>query len=113
MRNCLTYALGKFIREGGYLVMRKSHIASFHGVGRYHPFHLVPHFLHMDRKGAVTQLGRTPEEQKKAKELGPLLDWMWLWHFEGHIITGDDDDVVISINERTGAVRVDVEETPK
>ncbi len=69
--------------------MRKSLIAKLHGVGKWHWLNLVPHFLHQTREGHVTQLVRTPEENEKAKQLGPWLDWLWLWHFKGQIIEGD------------------------
>jgi len=97
MRNCLSYAVLEWFRQrkatgkGGYIKIRKSLIAELHGVGRFHVFHLVPHFLHETRDGKVTQLVRTPEENAKARQVGPWRDWLWLWHFQGHVIDGDED----------------------
>lgn len=90
MRNCLTYAMGQWLRHGGYVKMRKSLIARLHGVGPFHPFHLVPHFLHEGVDGRVTQLTRTPEEEASALAKGPWRDWMWLWHFQGRVVEGDE-----------------------
>ena len=89
MRNCLTYALGMWLREGGYIRMRRSMIARLHGVGKWHVFNLVPHFLHESKAGRLTQLVRTDAENARAKRLGPLLDWLWLWHFTGKVVEGD------------------------
>jgi len=89
MKNCLTYALGMWWKYGGYVKVRKSLIAKLHGVGPWHWLNLVPHFLHQTRDGQVTQLVRSPEEIARAKELGPWLDWLWLWHFQGQILNDD------------------------
>jgi hypothetical protein len=88
-RNCLTYALSKWLNDGGYIMVRKSMIAELHGVGKYHVLNLVPHFLHKSRNGVITQLVRTPEENERAKSKGPWFDWLWLWHFDGMILEGD------------------------
>ena len=89
MRNCLTYALGMWIKHGGYVKIRRSLIARLHGVGKWHWLNLVPHFLHESKDGYITQLVRNPEENAKAKRLGPWMDWLWLWHFDGVIVEGD------------------------
>ena len=89
MKNCLTYALGMWIRFGGYLLIRRSLLVTLHELGPRHVFNLVPHFLHKSKYGVVTQLIRTDAENARAKELGPWLDWLWLWHFDGHVVTGD------------------------
>lgn len=91
VRNCLTYAFGMWLRFGGYVRMRKSMIAKLHGVGKWHIFNLVPHFLHESKSGEVTQLIRTAEENANAVKKGPWLDWIWLWHFKGHIVKGDKE----------------------
>jgi hypothetical protein len=64
-------------------------IAKLHGVGPWHWLNLVPHFLHQTRDGQVTQLVRTDAENARAKQLGPWLDWLWLWHFQGQILNDD------------------------
>jgi len=89
MRNCLTFAIGMWWKHGGYIKTRKSLIAKLHGVGKWHPLNLVPHFLHETKDGRVTQLVRTDVENERAKKLGPWFDWMWLWHFEGKILHDD------------------------
>ncbi len=89
MRNCLTYALGMMIRQGGYIRMRRSMLVKLHGLGPWHIFNLVPHFLHESKDGRITQLVRTDEENAKAKALGPWYDWLWLWSFSGRIIEDD------------------------
>lgn len=99
MKNCLTYAVGMWFRHGGYIMIRKSLIARLHGVGKWHPLQLVPHFLHRTKDGKITQLVRTPEESARAKEKGPWRDWAWLWHFEGHIIEGDVDYETLIVQE--------------
>lgn len=89
MRNCLTYAIGMWLKHGGYIRMRRSMIARLHGVGPWHVFNLAPHFLHESKDGRLTQLVRTDAENARAKELGPWLDWLWLWRFTGHVVEGD------------------------
>jgi hypothetical protein len=91
VRNCLSYAFNKFRKEGGYLLVRKSGISRLHGVSKKHILNLVPHFLHMDYTGKITQLTRTEEENNRAKKAGPWKDWMWLWNFKGRVIEGDKD----------------------
>jgi hypothetical protein len=65
---CLTYAVGKWVREGGYLLVRRSHFSR-----------LCPHLLHMDRSGRITQF--VPDHPKH----------LWfppLW-YKGKIKEGD------------------------
>lgn len=89
MRNCLTYAVGMWIKHGGYVRVRRSMIVRLHCLGPWHMFNLVPHFLHESKDGTITQLVRTDAENERAKKLGPWLDWMWLWHFDGKVVYGD------------------------
>jgi hypothetical protein len=95
--NCLTYTIHKIIaerragRRGGYIIMRRSTLARFLGItNRYHPLYLVPHFLHRDQDGKVTQYKPSEGDQKKFIEGGPLRAWLRLWRFEGDV-TGDDN----------------------
>lgn len=46
--NCWTYAIPKWIREGGYLCIRKAHGVSFLG------FLMIPHVMHISRTGTVS-----------------------------------------------------------
>lgn len=79
-----------WIKHGGYIRVRRSLIVKLHGLGKRHIFNLVPHFLHETKDGKITQLVRTAEENKRAKELGPWFDWMWLWYFEGEVLENDN-----------------------
>ena len=88
--NCLTYAIRKWLAEGGYVLVRKSLIARFHHVPRWHPLNLVPHFLHQSMDGKITQMIRSVEEEEKARRAGPWLDWLWLWHFDGRVVESDE-----------------------
>lgn len=56
--NCLIYALRKWAKEGGYLLVRKSH------------FGWWPHFLHKDNAGVVTHF--SPDNPRR-HALPPLL----------------------------------------
>ena len=49
---CLTYALRKWIQEGGYLCIRKSHAFSF-------PF---PHFLHAKKLSDCSHMTGTTKQ---------------------------------------------------
>ncbi len=91
MRNCLTYAVGMWIKHGGYVRVRRSMIVRLHGLGPWHIFNLVTHFLHEDKDGTVTQLVRTEFENELAKCRGPWLDWLWLGYFGGRVVYGDKD----------------------
>lgn len=89
MKNCLTYALSTWHRDGGYLLVRRSLAARMFGIrSRWHPVMWVPHFLHMSREGVITQY--VPTEETVAEHQGHLLSfWLGLWHFDGRVITGD------------------------
>jgi hypothetical protein len=95
--NCLTYTIHKIIaerragRRGGYIIMRRSAAAKVLGITSiYHPLYWVPHFLHRDQDGKVTQYTPTETDQQKFVEYGPLRAWLRLWRFEG-VVTGDDN----------------------
>jgi len=88
--NCLTYAFNKWLREGGYLLMRKSKLAEEFGIkSKWHPVSWVPHFLHRDKNHVVTQYTATDEQRAANQKRGVLKTWINLWNFEGEII-GDD-----------------------
>ncbi len=87
MKNCLTYALGKYLREGGYLLVRQSLAARMFGVSHWSPIRLVPHFLHMTEDGVVTQYVPT-EEQIERHSRNLVLFWLSLWHFDGRVVEG-------------------------
>ena len=90
MKNCLTYALMKWIREGGCFMTRKSRfIEEFPGASKWHPAHLVPHFMHRDKAHNVTQYTVSEEDREASKHHSGLRKWLKLWHFNG-VITGDD-----------------------
>ncbi len=86
MKNCFTYAFGMWLKTGGYLMIRKSEfIKEFPNASRWHPAHLIPHFLHRSDDRVVTQY--------KPINAGPpsaFRKWLRLWHFEGKVV-GDDD----------------------
>lgn len=97
MRNCLTYAVGKLWREGGKLIMRRSlayekfalHQAPWWNVNKWLVW-CVPHFLHMDYDGVVTQLVPTAEEVERHSE--HLWRFWWaLWNLNGTVVQGDDE----------------------
>lgn len=69
MSNCLIYALRKLIREGGYLLVRRS----FYG--------WWPHVLHMSRAGEITHYS---PPRKRRRLIPPLL-------FRGRVIKGDEE----------------------
>ena len=90
MKNCLTYALMKWLREGGYLMMRRSALASEFGItSKWHPASWVPHFLHRDKQHNITQFTVTDEQRVANQKRGWFRTWLSIWHFNGHVI-GDD-----------------------
>jgi hypothetical protein len=90
MRNCLSYALMKWLREGGTFMARRSYLAREFGItSKWHPVYWVPHFLHRDKQLNVTQFTVTEEQRMRNKKRGCFLTWITLWHFDGHVI-GDD-----------------------
>jgi len=89
MRNCLTYAVSQYAKNGGYLVMRKSQFAKAIGAGRWHIAHMVPHFLHMDRDKRITQYVPTDEQKQGMLKKGAFKQWLALWHFDGCVVEGD------------------------
>lgn len=89
MKNCLSYAWGKLRAEGGYLMVRRSLAAKHFGIrSKWHPVTWVPHFLHMNKEGVITQYVPT-REQVEEHEGNVWKFWLDLWHFEGRVITGD------------------------
>lgn len=96
MKNCLTYVLGKIRserkagRRGGYILIRRSYLARDFGIhSRWHPASWVPHFLHRDQDGVITQYQPTPEQIERDYRDGLFNTWLRLWKFEGQVI-GDD-----------------------
>ena len=96
MNNCLTYVLGKIRaerkagRRGGYILIRRSYLARDFGItNRWHPASWVPHFLHRDQDGNITQYTPTPEQLVRDKADGLFITWLRLWKFAG-MVTGDD-----------------------
>lgn len=94
MRNCITYAWSKWRREGGYIIFRRSLAFELFECWRlpwWHPHRLtwfVPHLLHRDYAGRITQYVPTPE-QAAAHGRCALRFWASLWHFDGRVIEGD------------------------
>lgn len=68
--NCLFFALRKWICEGGYLIVRKSHSGPF------------PHFLWSRDLKTFAQF--TPVNRKEFKPVPPLL-------FRGYVFESDTD----------------------
>ena len=66
---CLFYAVGKWVKEGGYLKIRASHYSQ-----------LLPHFLHESKDGKVSQF--VPDS--------PKIRWLCPLWFKGHIKYGDN-----------------------
>ena len=90
MRNCLTYALGMWLKEGGYILIRRSlFIKEFANAGKYHPARLVPHFLHRSKSMVVTQYVPSEKSAETMKSLSAFRKWLRLWNFDG-VIAGDD-----------------------
>ena len=88
--NCLTYALRKYFKEGGYVMMRRSRLASdFNIKNKWHPANWVPHFLHRDRSHNITQYTPTNTHREEAQKRGLLWAYLQLWNFSG-TVTGDD-----------------------
>jgi len=93
VKNCLTYAVGMWLRYGGYLLIRKSRfVEEFGAVSRWHPAHLVPHFLHRSKDHMITQYTVTEEARIASRGHSGFRKWLKLWHFEG-VIMGDDERV--------------------
>lgn len=65
--NCLCWALAKWRKHGGYLVIRRSRYGWF------------PHFLHMDREGNIESF--VPDDPKRKKLPPPV--------FKGSVKRGD------------------------
>jgi len=96
MNNCLTYVLGKIRaerkagRRGGYILIRRSYLARDFGItSRWHPASWVPHFLHRDQDGVITQYQPSVHYLERERELGLFGAWLHLWHFDGQVV-GDD-----------------------
>jgi hypothetical protein len=88
--NCLTYAFGKWLREGGYLLVRRSKLAEEFGItSKLHPASWVPHFLHRDHNHVVTQYTATDWQRTCNQQRGLFRTWLTLWHFKG-VVVGDD-----------------------
>ena len=89
--NCLTYALGKWWAEGGYLLIRRSVLARDFGVkSKWHPASWIPHFLHRSKGHVVTQYLPTAEQRLVNAKRGLLRSGLGLWSFDGKV-TGDDN----------------------
>lgn len=89
MRNCLTYAVGQWRREGGYLLIRRSRLAVAFRLPHWHPLWWVPHFLHMSPTGRITQYRPSEEQSRVDCAANHWWAWVRLWHFDGEIVEGD------------------------
>lgn len=90
--NCLTYAVSKWLREGGYLLIRRSHFAEVVGIeNKWNPLYWIPHFLHRSKDKIITQYTPTESQKRKDKQKGLFAAFFSLFHFEGEII-GDDEE---------------------
>jgi hypothetical protein len=89
MKNCFTYALEKWISEGGYLLIRKSHLSDEFNLTKWNPLYWVPHFLHRSKDKVITQYSITEEQRVIDRQKGPLYAFLHLWNLKGHTI-GDD-----------------------
>jgi hypothetical protein len=94
MKNCLTYAMKKWINEGGYLLIRRSCAFEAFGV-KNDPWYslrrlvwFVPHFLHCSYEGEITQFLPTAQQLEKDKKC-LLRFFLSLWRFDGTIVKGD------------------------
>lgn len=87
--NCWSYAFRRVVKDGGYLMARRSHSADEIGAGKTSARWWLPHFLHMDRSGRVTQY-RPTEDELDIQNSRWWRFWMRLPHFSGEVVTGDD-----------------------
>ena len=88
--NCLFYAVGQWLKHGGYILMRRSHFAEeFNVTSRWHPAWYIPHFLHRTKAHEVTQFTADPKFSEMPNTPSKFKAWLMLWWFEGKII-GDD-----------------------
>jgi len=71
MKNCLTYAVAKQLKEGGYVLWRRSKYLRW-----------IPHFIHLDRAGKWSQYVPTKVPRNH------FIRWLHLWHFTGKVVEG-------------------------
>jgi hypothetical protein len=108
--NCLNYAVGKWWREGGYVLVRRSFIAKECGIeSLWHPASWVPHFLHRTKDHVITQFVPTKAQRDRNYKRGiwPTLfiSWLTLWWHEGEIV-GDDLPIAVFECRVTGDARM-------
>ena len=109
--NCLTYALRKYFKEGGYVMMRRSRLASdFNIENKWHPANWVPHFLHRDKSHNITQYTPTNIHREEAQKRGLLWAYLQLWHFSG-TVTGDDEMEIENVVLKPDDITVVLQET--
>ena len=89
MKNCLTFAVASWWLYGGHIRVRRSLLAEDFDVPWWHPFHLVPHFLHVSPNGIVMQYAPTQKQREEWRQGPQWRAWLRLWHFEGQIMYGD------------------------
>lgn len=89
IENCLTYAVSKYIKEGGYILMRRSLFSEDFDLSKWHPLYWMPHFLHRSKDKVITQYSPTDKQRSIFKERGIWYTWLHLWHIQGYI-RGDD-----------------------
>lgn len=88
--NCFTYAFSKWWKEGGYVRVRRSLLAEMKGVGRFHIYNMLPHFLHESKDGVLTQYKPMKYEDDYIKKSSFWrVMWKYFWH-DGYIAHGDE-----------------------
>ena len=88
--NCLIYAVRKRLFEGGEILFRRSHMAERFGItAKWHLVKLVPHFLHKDKEGNITEFLPTEETLARDFKRGVFLTLIFriftFWIFKGRI----------------------------
>lgn len=109
--NCLIYVLRKIRtertagRRGGYILIRRSYLARDFGITNpWHPASWVPHFLHRDQHGVVTQYQPTEHQKWLNKHAGLFRVWLNLWSFEGEVTGDDEPGLYMDSNPRLGVI---------
>ena len=87
--NCLTYAWDQYRRYGGHICMRKSQLSVMFPRPKWHPVHLVPHFIHEAPDGTITHYVPTEATKQKHLEIGLWRSWLDLWSFDGEVKIGE------------------------
>lgn len=91
-RNCISWAVPRFLKHGGYLVFRRSHFCRYPFRYRFLRWaaRRIPHALWLTKEGHLLHYTVTDEQDREYWNRGLLAALVSAVHFKGKVKEGDN-----------------------